>query len=259
MTTPLAEVRSYTAPALEKGLDLLEALAAQTEPRSQTDLARVLGRSASEIFRMLDCLERRGYITKDPGSGRYRLTLRLYELAHTHSPVDQLLRAAAVPMRELTGELEQSCHLSVLSDGQLVVLAQVESPHRIRISVEVGARFPATRTASGRILLSVLEPEALARALEAEEEPRRKRLLAELLQVRRTGLYSGRSDLTRGVRDVAALVGNPAVGVAAALCVPSLDAVGRAWPLRELRARVRRAAESVTRNLGLTVSRKETR
>ena len=87
---------TYAVPALEKGLDLLEALAAQPEPRSQTDLARALGRSPSEIFRMLACLERRGYIVKEEASGRYRLTLRLYELAHTHTPVDQLLHAAVL-------------------------------------------------------------------------------------------------------------------------------------------------------------------
>ena len=33
---------TYAVPALEKGLDLLEALAAQPEPLSQSDLARAL-------------------------------------------------------------------------------------------------------------------------------------------------------------------------------------------------------------------------
>ena len=46
-------MRTYAVPALEKGLDLFEALAGQPEPRSQSDLARALGRSPSEIFRML--------------------------------------------------------------------------------------------------------------------------------------------------------------------------------------------------------------
>ncbi|HEV3029428.1 MAG TPA: helix-turn-helix domain-containing protein, partial [Planctomycetota bacterium] len=94
MRPTAARVPSYPVPALEKGLDLLEALAARPGDRAQSELARDLGRSASEIFRMLNCLERRGYIVKDPASGRFRLTLRLYELAHTHTPVDQLLHAA---------------------------------------------------------------------------------------------------------------------------------------------------------------------
>src|SRR5687768_866834 len=154
-------MRPYAVPALEKGLDLLEALAAQPEPRSQSDLARALGRSPSEIFRMLACLERRGYVVKEPASGRYRLTLRLFELAHTHTPVDHLLHAAEGPMRDLARRVRESVHLSALSDGRLLVLSQVESQNRTRVSVEVGARFPVVRNASGRILLANVGQEEL--------------------------------------------------------------------------------------------------
>src|SRR5579863_3507804 len=187
---------SYAVPALDKGLDLLEALAAQAAPQSQTDLARALGRSPSEIFRMLNCLERRGYIRKEELSGRYRLTLRLYGLAHTHTPVDGILRAADRPMRLLADQLRESCHLSVLWEGQLLVLAQVESPSRVRLSVETGGRFPATLTASGRLLLAHLGPEELQAHLSRDQEfarlsaAERRKLLAGLLEGRRSGIYS---------------------------------------------------------------------
>ena len=209
---------------------------------------------------MLDCLERRGYIAKDGASGRYRLTLRLFELAHTHTPVDQLLRAAAKPMRDLANELRESCHLSVLSEGRLVVLAQVESSSRIRISVETGGSFPATLTASGRLLLAHLEPAELQAALSRDADfarmgaAERKKLLSRLLELRRSGVYSGMSDLTHGVRDVAARVGSPRIGVTAALCVPSITVLGRPRPVEELRAAVRRCADLITKQLGLATS-----
>ncbi|MGI9071598.1 MAG: hypothetical protein ACR2JB_09865 [Bryobacteraceae bacterium] len=60
---------------------------------------RFLGRTSSELFRMIDALEKRSYIVRDPVSGGYRLTVKLYELAHTHSPVDELLRAAEFAIR----------------------------------------------------------------------------------------------------------------------------------------------------------------
>jgi DNA-binding IclR family transcriptional regulator len=255
-------MRTYAVPALDKGLDLLEALAAQPEPVSQADLARVLGRSPSEIFRMLACLERRGYIVKEPASGRYRLTLRLFELAHTHTPVDHLLHAAEGPMRDLARRVRESVHLSVLSDGRLLVLSQVESQNRTRVSVEVGARFPVVRTASGRILLAHLAQEELRALLARDEEwgrlgaAARQRFLADLLRVRRDGIYQGKSDLTHGIRDVAAFVGNSRVGVAAAVCVPSLVAIGKPKPLSEIRAAVRDCAAAITRQLGLRVTLK---
>jgi len=253
---------TYAVPALEKGLDLLEALAAQPEPRSQSDLARALGRSPSEIFRMLACLERRGYIVKEPASGRYRLTLRLYELAHTHTPVDHLLHAAEGPLRDLARRVRESVHLSVLSDGRLLVLSQVESQNRTRVSVEVGAKFPVVRTASGRILLAHLSQDELRALLARDEEwgrlgaAARDRFLGDLLRIRRDGLYQGKSDLTHGIRDVAAFVGNAQVGIAAAVCVPSLVAIGKPRPISEIRAAVRDCASAITRQLGLRVTLK---
>jgi DNA-binding IclR family transcriptional regulator len=253
---------TYSVPALEKGLDLLEALAEQPEPRSQADLARDLGRSPSEIFRMLACLERRGYIVKEEASGRYRLTLRLFELAHTHTPVDQLLHAADGPLREVSRRIRESVHLSVLSDGKLLVLSQIESQNRTRVSVEVGAKFPVVRTASGRILLAHLSQEELRALLDRDGEwarlgtAARDRFLGDLLRIRREGLYQGKSDLTHGIRDVAAFVGNPKVGIAAAVCVPSLVAIGKPRPLSEIRAAVRDCAAAITRQLGLRVTLK---
>ena len=259
MSFAAARVPSYAVPALEKGLDLLEALAAPPGDRSQAELARALGRSPSEIFRMLNCLERRGYILKDAASGRYRLSLRLYELAHTHSPVDQLLRAAEGPMRDLARRVRESVHLSVLSDGKLLVLSQVESQNRTRVSVEIGARFPVILTASGRILLAHLPQDRLRDLLARDEDwgrlgaPARERFLADLLKIRREGVYQGKSDLTHGIRDVAAPAGNPRVGVSAAVCVPSLVVIGTPKPLSELRTAVRECAAAITRHLGLRV------
>ncbi|MBV8879913.1 MAG: IclR family transcriptional regulator [Planctomycetaceae bacterium] len=257
---PIARVPSYAVPALEKGLDLLEALAARPGDRSQADLARDLGRSASEIFRMLNCLERRGYIVKDAATGRYRLTLRLYELAHTHTPVDQLLHAAEGPLRDLARRIRESAHLSVLSDGKLVVLSQVESQNRTRVSVEIGGRFPAVLTASGRILLAHLGQDELKAFLARDEDwgrlaaAARERFLADLLRIRRDGVYQGKSDLTQGIRDVAAYVGNPRIGISAAVCVPSLIAIGKPKPLPEIRAAVKECAGAITRQLGLRVT-----
>ena len=155
----MARTPNYSVPALEKGLDILEALAAAVVPQSLAELAERLGRSSSALFRMLVCLERRSYVTRDPVSGKYELSLKLYALAHTHSLSDRLLRSARGPMQVLTEELRESCHLSVLEKGRLLVLTQQASPEPVRISVEPGAMFDPVKTASGRLLLSRLEPE----------------------------------------------------------------------------------------------------
>jgi IclR family pca regulon transcriptional regulator len=148
----------------------------------------------------------------------------------------------------------------VLSDGKLLVLSQIESQSRTRVSVEVGGRFPAVLTASGRILLAHLSQEDLRAFLARDEDwsrlgsAARARFLSDLLRIRREAIYQGKSDLTHGIRDVAAFIGNPRIGIAAAVCVPSLVAIGKPKPLPELRAAVKDCAATITRQLGLRVT-----
>ena len=63
-----ARTPKYTAPALEKGLDILEHLSRSDAGLTQAEIARVLGRSVSEIFRMLVVLQERGYIALTPAA-----------------------------------------------------------------------------------------------------------------------------------------------------------------------------------------------
>lgn len=150
---PKSSPPSYAVPALEKGLDILEALAVSPTPLSLAELARDLDRGGAEIFRMLVCLERRSYLRRDPVSGKYATTLRLFELAHARPPLKTLLDVAREPMREVTRRLGESCHLSTLEGDKLLVIAREDSPESVRLCIEVGGRFKANETASGRLPL----------------------------------------------------------------------------------------------------------
>src|SRR5260370_20715485 len=79
MITRLAKGgRRYPTPALEKGLDILELFASEQQGLTKTDVARRLGRTVSEVFRMLLCLEERGYIARSKDGERFHLTLQLF-------------------------------------------------------------------------------------------------------------------------------------------------------------------------------------
>lgn len=72
---------SYRAPALEKGLDILELMAGVPEGLGQAEIARRLGRSVGEIFRMLACLVERGYLAVRRPGAVYVVTERVRRLA----------------------------------------------------------------------------------------------------------------------------------------------------------------------------------
>lgn len=249
--------KKYSVPALDKALDIFEALAVAQVPQSLADLSRTLKRTPSELFRMLNTLERRAYIGRDAISEGYSLTLRLYELAHTHSPVEHLLRAATVPMQELAESIHESCHLSVLNSNFLTVIAQAESPEPIRLSVEVGFRVLPLTTTSGKVLVSALDEAELARLIKSDptynsmSRAKRKMLTAELHDIRRAGFLIAASSRRTG-NDISCLVGNPHIGAVAALGVPLLAGGANDGKEKDLVPIVRKTALRITSLLGLS-------
>ena len=218
---------AYTAPALEKGLDILELLAGAGESLSQTAIAQRLERSATELFRMLAVLERRGYVARH-GDGGYRLTLRLFELAHQHPPLKRLLSVALPAMQELAAATRQSNHLVIHFARRILVVAQVDSPEPMGFAVRLGAHFPFRPDRASSRVLSAFQPEPMQRELVAEllangsRARSAARVRDELAGIARQGFYMAPSDTAEGVTDLCAPVFDHSEGAVAALTLPYL-------------------------------------
>jgi DNA-binding IclR family transcriptional regulator len=148
---------AYQAPALEKGLDIIELLAQSAAPLSRSDIAGKLGRSVGELYRMLHQLVQRNYIALVGDS--YVLTTKLFELAHYYPPTQRLLTEATPVMHKLAGDIDQSCHLTVYSQGKQLVIAKVDVPSGMGFSVRVGSELDVLVSASGRVLLAFQDAE----------------------------------------------------------------------------------------------------
>ena len=219
----------YRAPALDKGLDIIELLSATEEGMTQGEIARALDRTPTEIFRMLDRLVRRGYVARREGD-LYELTLKLFILAHRRPPVRRLVSRAMPVLRRFSRIAEQASHLVVYDRGDLVVMAQIDSPGYWGMAIRVGSRVGLYNTGSGHVLL--------ANASEAERRLMREEhalmpseripadLEARLAQVRAQGFEMMDSQQTPGVSNLSAPVFGPNGTVLAAVScpfVPRLD------------------------------------
>ena len=89
-----ARPRGYAAPALEKGIDILELLADQPDGLTISEIAQRLGRSISEIFRIIVVMERRRWLRKDPASDRYSVSYRMLDIAFRATPARALTHHA---------------------------------------------------------------------------------------------------------------------------------------------------------------------
>jgi DNA-binding IclR family transcriptional regulator len=127
MTDVDADPDRYRAPALDKGLDIIELLAATPVGLTQGEIARQLQRTSSEIFRMLFVLRQRGYVAQ-ADDDRYVLTTKLFKVADRHSPIRRLTAVAGQVMQTLANQINQSIHMSILQSGRLLVAALVDPP-----------------------------------------------------------------------------------------------------------------------------------
>jgi DNA-binding IclR family transcriptional regulator len=225
-----ADSPRYTAPALEKGLDILDVLVDTADGYTLNELSLKLGRTASEIFRMVVTLERRGYVQGDHND-RYTLTLKLFEMAHRQQPIRSLTAVALPLLRDLANLTRQSCHLSIYHSGRVAVIAQVDSPERWSFGMKVGAVMGLTDTSSGHVLLAFRDPAERARMLaahtrvEGEIEIGHEQLSALLDDVRANGHEIVPSRQMRGVTNVAfPVIGNTGDAIAA-VNVPYLERI----------------------------------
>jgi len=222
--------RKYKAPALEKGLDILELLARRGRPMTLSELAAALDRSASELFRMVQVLEFRHYIEPAPEGDGYQLTNRLFSLGLAQAPTRTLLEAALPEMRRLSDSINQSCHLSVASRNQIVVIARVESPGDLGFSIRVGYRRNITAATSGLVLYAFhasAERAAWRARLADIATPQELDALEQKAQaVRQQGYACSDSDFVRGVTDysVPIRIGERVIAVLAVPFVQRVDA-----------------------------------
>jgi DNA-binding IclR family transcriptional regulator len=244
----------YRAPAAEKALDILEFMAAQGEALTQTEIANGLDRSIHEIYRILLLLEKRGFILRT-GGDRFRLSLKLFELAHMHPPVNRLVECALPVMRELAANADQSCHLVVRENQNVLVVLQIDSPLPMRYSVALGSHFPIMETSSGAVLLahqSPAERDAIVERIVAagEGQGSRSEIEARLAEASDRGYEMRPSLAVDGCINISMPVRDHTGAVIAALTVPFLPQKAARFDRETVFARAMAAANKVSAALG---------
>lgn len=145
----------YRAPALDKGLDILELLADQPEGLTRGEIVKALDRGPSEIYRMLERLVARQYVLRSLAGDRYSLSLKMFDLAHRYPPNHRLVTQALPVMDRYVKEAEQSCHLGVYDRGNVQIVAQVSSPATCGMTVRPGTRVNLLDTGSVPVISRV--------------------------------------------------------------------------------------------------------
>jgi DNA-binding IclR family transcriptional regulator len=226
MSSSVEDLEKYRAPALDKGLDILELLAVTEDGLSQAEIAKALERSPNEIYRMLDRLVRRDYVRRT-SADRYELTLKLFELAHSTPPIRRLVNQATPILRRFARDSEQAVHLVIHDRNILVAVAQVDGPGYWNVSIRVGSRIGMINTGSGHVFLAFASEEErelmLEDAVQGQREKLSPQLLARFARVREQGYEIMESLQVASVTNLSIPIFGPLGTVIAALTSPFTD------------------------------------
>jgi DNA-binding IclR family transcriptional regulator len=243
---------SYATPALEKGLDVLELLARQQGGLTRTEISRELKRTVSEIFRMLVCLERRGYIAQVDGE-RYALTLKLFKLVQEHPPTERLITEALPVMHRVAHDTRQSCHMGIIEGAQVIILAQVNAPTSVGFYVKLGSTVELMEATTGYVILAHQDEEHRERTLTewkrltGSEIP--SDLTRHLARIKRRGFEKRPSYKVRGVINISYPVFDDRGSAIGALTVPYIQHNDANASTAQVSAVLKRASQEITASI----------
>ena len=213
MTTAVAQPSppGKLSGSLLKGFAILELLANEDRPLGVSEIARHMGTAKSGVHHVLQVMREAGWI-RQTEHGHYECSLKLWELGQRLTDRIDLLRLAAPAMRQLAAETQETVHLSILDNGDVLYLEKFESTQPIRASTRIGGRSPAYCVATGKTLLAYASDDVVTSAIRNMEKftaltaTSRDDLERDFSEIRRTGYSINLGEWLSGVRGVASAV-----------------------------------------------------
>ncbi len=149
-------------PAVERALNVLEALSQSRKGYSVSELSRRLSLPKSSVHLILRTLERRGYLQRQ-ASGRYRFGLKLIALSRAALDGVELREEARPSLAALSRQTGLTVHMGILERSEIVIIERIESESPVRVVSWIGRRLDLHSTAVGKALIAFL-PEAIFEA-----------------------------------------------------------------------------------------------
>ncbi|SDI03739.1 IclR family transcriptional regulator [Paraburkholderia phenazinium] len=152
---PAAQAPRTRTSAIDRAVQILDALQAANRPATAYEVARMVGAPLSTVYSIINDLVEKNLLARRL-DGAIWLGSRLYGYGLTYAGSIDYLAVAAEEMQRLSVEVEETVQVCGLEEGMMVVLQMSEGPGHFRVTSRVGSRVPLNWTASGRLLVGHL-------------------------------------------------------------------------------------------------------
>jgi len=200
--------------SLARGLTILRSLAEDQDGVVLTDLAQRVGLPVSTTHRLLNSLKAMGFVRQDEQTGRWMIGVECFSVGNAFLYNRDFISVSRPYMRRLMEESGETANLSVLDDGEAVLLSQVECHEMMRMLARLGGRAPLHASAVGKALLAALPEKEVSTILHRRGLPRvtpttidtPAKLFTDLEQIRGRGFAIDDEEHAIGLRCVAATI-----------------------------------------------------
>ena len=244
--------------SVARALDILEVLDAQGEA-GITEIAKRLSMEKSTVYRTINTLKARHFVSQDPDTLKYSNSYKLFEMGHNVARNTGLPKMAYRFMRQLAKTVKGAINLAVRDGLKVVYIDKIESDETVKVCMKIGQGIPLHCTGLGKAFLAHL-PEREVRALLGQGPFERfteftitdlDALLDDLREVRRRGYSVDDEEHLPGIVCVAAPVFNAKAETIAAMSVAApVMAHEEKTPVDGLGQAVYEAAGGFTRSIG---------
>jgi DNA-binding IclR family transcriptional regulator len=250
-----AAVHESKAPAISRAAAVLRLLGKSDAPLGVQSIARELGLVPSTCLHVLRALVAEELVSFDPETKRYSLEAGVLTLARHWLRRNQFNHLAQ-PMLDRIGLKHDVTMLGVHIVGldHIIVVAVSQAGANLQLSTQIGSRFPALISATGRCIAafgdhSQEELKARFKMLRWDEPPSFENWQAQVKQARVQGYAVDAGNYISGVTVVAAPVWKTRAALSHALVAIGIGSALRRAGLPALQEELRCAAETLSKQL----------
>jgi IclR family acetate operon transcriptional repressor len=254
---------TYQVRALERGLQVLTALASDLPQASLQDLHEYTGLNKATLLRLIDVLLRTEFLEQDIETGRYHLGIRAFEVGMAYLPALPIEQIAQPYLRKLMEATDLTANLGVLAGHEVVHVATVAPERSLRFHIRVGFRDALHWTALGKVLASGMTDEELDEFLRSQLLARRTPATItdpdgfreEIQRVRSLGLATDIEEGSAGLSCLAAPIYDASGKIVAAVSISGLSYEINPETRPRLEAELKQSSGAISHRLGYQSSR----
>jgi DNA-binding IclR family transcriptional regulator len=217
----------YAINSVLRAAQILHSFSLEKPTFTHAEISKNLGLNKAAVTRLLFSLEKAGLLEKDSESGKYSLTIRLYQIGSVYINLTGIPQAARPHLSDLAAQCNESTHLSILREFEVVYIDKVECSRPIRMMSYVGRKLPAYCTGTGKVLLAHLSEQDLKTYFRTVKLKRRTpntitkaaALRTELEKVRGSGYALDKAENEAEVMSLAAPIRDQTGRVVAAVSI----------------------------------------